>query len=154
MTKKDKLDGSPISGVVFDIYQGTKLIGSMTTNDLGIAVSDELPKGAYTVKERSLPEGYTGDLVSLDCTVEAGKLTDLSVENEPIRFRVRIIKTDGVTHEPLAGAQFTVARKGSSNVMATLTTDSKGEAVSDLLRYGEYEVVESKVPDNYPRLRR
>ncbi|MBR0247049.1 MAG: hypothetical protein IJQ61_11320, partial [Bacteroidales bacterium] len=147
--KTDKLDGSPISGVVFDIYQGNTLIGSMTTNEAGIAVSRDLPKGNYTVKEHALPAGYTGALASLDCTVKSSEITELKVQNQPIQFRVKIIKTDGLTHEPLAGAEFTITSKATGQSVATLTTDARGEAVSGLLRYGEYTVTETKTPAHY-----
>ena len=147
--KTDKLDGSPISGVVFDIYQGSTLVGSMTTNTSGVAVSGELPKGNYTVKEHGLPEGYTGDLVSLDCVVKSNETTELKAENLPIQFKVKIVKTDGLTQEPVSGAEFTITRKDTGEAAATLTTDKNGIAVSDLLRYGEYTVTETKIPAHY-----
>ena len=149
ITKTDKADGSPISGVIFDIYQGSTLISSMTTNKAGVAASGDLPKGSYTVRERALPTGYTGELFSADCQVTSGNVTDLSANNQPIQFAVRINKTDALTHEPLAGAQFTIARKDSGAMIETLTTNSNGEATSGLLRYGEYEIKETKVPANY-----
>ena len=149
LTKTDKLDGSPISGVIFDIYQGSTLIGSMTTNEAGIAVSGELPKGNYTVKEHAIPVGYAGELASLDCTVKSSEITELKVQNQPIQFRIRILKADAMTHEPLAGAEFTVTSKATGNAVATLTTDAKGEATTGLLRYGEYTVTETKTPTHY-----
>ena len=54
-----------MSGIVFDIYQGTTLVSSMTTDENGVAVSEALTKGSYTVKERGVPDGYLADLVSL-----------------------------------------------------------------------------------------
>ena len=142
LTKTDQLDGTPIAGVVFDIYQGTTKVASMTTNAQGIAVSGPLPKGKYTVKESGLPTGYTGSLVSLDCEVKSDEITELKAANQPIQFKVKIVKSDALTKEPLAGAEFTITRKsglpshngkGNGEVVATLTTDAKGEAVSDLL---------------------
>lgn len=121
----------------------------MTTNASGVAVSGELPKGNYTVKERGLPEGYTGDLVSLDCVVKSNEVTDLKAENQPIQFKVKIVKTDGLTQEPVSGAEFTITKKDTVEPVATLTTDKNGIAVSDLLRYGEYTVTETKTPAHY-----
>ena len=158
IAKKDKLDGQPIAGVVFEIYQGDKKVGSMTTNDKGIAVSDPLPKGQYTVKEKANPEGYVADLVSLDCEAKSDETSMLSADNIPIQFRVKIIKADSLTKEPLAGAEFTITRvsglpshngAGNGEAVATLTTDANGEAVSDLLTWGVYEVKETKYPDHY-----
>ena len=145
ITKTDKQDGSPLSGVIFDIYQGSTKVGSMTTNTSGVAVSGDLPAGSYTVKERSLPVGYMGELVSLNCSVESGKLTDLSATNQPIQVKIKIIKSDALTHEPLSGAEFTVKRKDTGVAVEILTTNAQGEAVSGWLPYGEYIVTESKV---------
>ena len=158
ITKTDKLDGQPIVGVVFDIYQGETKVGSMTTDDRGIAVSDPLPKGQYTVKERANPEGYVADLVSLDCEVKSDETAKLTADNTPIRFHIKIVKSDSLTKIPLAGAVFTITRisglpshNGASNgeVVATLTTNEKGEAISDLLTWGVYEVTETTVPEHY-----
>ena len=158
ITKTDKLDGQPIAGVVFDIYQGQTKVGSMTTDDRGVAVSDPLPKGQYTVKERANPEGYVADLVSLDAEVKSDETTKLTADNTPIRFHIKIVKTDGLTKMPLAGAVFTITRisglpshngAGNGEVVATLTTNEKGEAISDLLTWGVYEVTETTVPEHY-----
>lgn len=158
ITKTDRLDGKPIAGVVFDIYQNETVVGSMTTDDRGVAVSDPLPKGQYTVKERANPEGYVADLVSLDCEVKSDETTKLTAVNTPIRFYIKIVKTDGLTKMPLAGAVFTITRisglpshngAGNGEVVAVLTTNEKGEAISDLLTWGVYEVTETTVPEHY-----
>ena len=107
-----------------------------------------------------MPEGYvatmfthTDELVSLDCAVKSQETTELIADNMPIQFRVKIIKTDELTGEPLPGAVFTIIRKtglpshngaGNGEVVATLTTDANGEAISDLLTWGVYEVQEKQ----------
>ena len=158
ITKTDRLDGKPIAGVVFDIYQNETVVGSMTTDDRGVAVSDPLPKGQYTVKERANPEGYVADLVSLNAEVKSDETTKLTADNTPIRFHIKIVKTDGLTKMPLAGAVFTITRisglpshngAGNGEVVAVLTTNEKGEAISDLLTWGVYEVTETTVPEHY-----
>lgn len=158
ITKTDRLDGQPIAGVVFDIYQGSTKVSSMTTNEQGIAVTESLPKGQYTVKEKDNPEGYTGALVSLDCEVQPDGITKLTAENTPIQFRVKIIKKDGLTKQPLAGAVFTITRvsglpshngEGNGAVVATLTTNNKGEATSELLTWGKYGITETVFPAHY-----
>ena len=49
----------------------------------------------------------------------------------------------------MAGAEFTITSKATGQAVATLTTDARGEAVSGLLRYGEYTVTETKTPAHY-----
>ena len=158
LLKTDSLDNHPIAGVQFDIYRNGEVISTMTTDADGVAVSKPLLKGKYTVKEHENPTGYTTELVSLDCNVYSDQTTNLTASNTPIQFRVKIEKTDLLTKEPLAGAEFTIIRKtglpshegeNDGEVVAVLVTDSNGEAVSDLLTWGVYEVKESKVPVHF-----
>lgn len=158
LVKTDSLDDHPIAGVQFDIYQGGEIVSAMTTDADGVAVSEPLHKGKYTVREHENPTGYTAELISLDCEVYSDQTTNLTASNTPIQFRVKIEKTDQLTKEPLAGAEFTITRKSGlpshegendGEVVAVLVTDSNGEAVSDLLTWGVYEVKESKVPVHF-----
>ena len=77
------------------------------------------------------------------------------MNNQPIQFRVKIIKTDSLTNRPLPGAVFTVVRKSGlpgdsiDVIVAVLVTGDDGKAVSDLLSWGEYEITETTVPDGY-----
>ena len=75
-----------------------------------------------------------------------------------ITGRIRIVKTDSITGEPLAGAVFTVTRLSVptgfdssliGTVVATLTTNSNGIAETDLLLWGEYRIEETGVPEGY-----
>ena len=147
--KTDALRGNPIRGVVFDVFQGETKVVTITTNENGVAVTDSLPGGHYIVKEKSLPEGYTGDLVSMECDLQSGKTVSLSAVNQPIQFRVKVIKTDALTKAPVAGAEFTIVRMDDGKEVAKLITDQDGVATSGLLRYGKYEVTETKAPDHY-----
>lgn len=72
--------------------------------------------------------------------------------------QIRIEKSDALTGEALAGAEFTITRnsglpshKGSNDgaVVAVMTTDADGVAVSPLLTWGTYTVVETKIPAHY-----
>ncbi len=148
LVKTDAISGAPLAGVVFDVYQGDFLIGSMTTDEQGVASYADLDKGTYIVRERELPTGYTGELAELTAEVQSDEITELSAVNHPILGRVRIIKKDSLTGEALAGAVFTIT-DDSDQTIATLTTGEDGMAESDLLRYGTYTLVETTAPENY-----
>ncbi len=148
VSKWDALDDRPIGGVTFDVYQGTQLICSMTTNESGFAHSPDLEKGVYTIKERALPEGYTGELVELTAQVFSDEETKLTVTNMPIQGRVKILKKDALTGAALSGATFEITDE-SGQLVSTLTTDANGTAESDLLRYGEYTITETVTPEHY-----
>ena len=97
--------------MIFDISLNGTVVGTMTTDANGTATSGELPAGKYDVVERSLPAGYTGLPFWSECNVTSNNTTELKVTNQPIQFRVTIIKTDAQTSAPLSGAEFTITRK-------------------------------------------
>ena len=158
ITKTDVLDDTLIEGVQFDIYRTGELITTMTTGADGVATSEALPKGSYTVKEHSRPEGYTGELATMEVAVKSDETTQLTASNQPIMGQIRIEKSDALTGEALAGAEFTItlsnglpSHNGSNDgeVVAVMTTDEDGVAVSPLLTWGTYTVVETKIPEHY-----
>lgn len=162
IVKTDALDGTPIAGVVFDIYvndeYGFELVGSMTTGQDGIALSEPLRKGSYIVREHENPVGYVSELAEVDAVVLPDEITNISASNLPIQGKIRIMKKDQLTGEALAGAEFTITRvsgvpshNGSNNgeVVAVITTDANGIAESPLLTWGTYRVEETVVPQYF-----
>lgn len=111
VVKTDALDGMPIAGVQFDIYDASgNPAGSMTTDEMGFALSPPLHKGRYTVREHDNPTGYVAELIEMQAEVRSDETTDLSATNQPIQGRIQIIKRDQLTKEALAGAEFTITR--------------------------------------------
>ena len=162
--KLDELDKHPIANVQFDIYETNAdgsigdLISTMTTNDEGIALSAKLLVGDYVVKEHENPTGYESTIWSDTITVIMDQVVNRTVTNKPIQGAIRIVKTDSETGKPLAGAQFTITRvKGlpSHNgedvgeVVGVITSGPDGIAETPLLTWGEYEVKETLIPDDY-----
>lgn len=162
LVKTDALDQHPIAGVQFDIYHndqlGNGLAGTMTTDENGVAVSPPLQKGQYIVREHENPTGYVAELTEQGAVVVSNKTTNLSAVNRPVQGKIRITKTDQLTKEALAGAEFTMTRLsglpshnglGDGEVVAVITTDADGVAVSPLLAWGAYRVTETKVPPHF-----
>lgn len=169
VTKKDSLNGNPIAGVQFDIYKYTggtdiwtktenkDLVDTITTNINGIATSGELEKGLYYVEEHEAPEGYLPAIKSFDnVRVESDETTALETTNTPIEGRIVIHKKDIITSAKLPGAVFEITRVSGipgrndpAEVVGTMTTDENGEAKSDALTYGTYEVKEIQAPNGY-----
>ncbi len=162
IVKTDTLDGTPIAGVVFDIYAndeyGSELAGNMTTSQDGVALSEPLRKGSYIVREHDNPVGYVSELAEVNAVVLPDVITNISVSNTPIQGRIRIIKKDQLTGEALSGAEFTItcinglpSYNGNNNgeVVAVITTDVNGIAESPLLTWGTYRVEETVVPQHF-----
>lgn len=98
ITKTDRLNGNPIEGVCFDIYEndeyGSALVCSMVTDENGVAVSEPLRKGRYIVREHGETAGYVFEEIALDAVVKPDETTDLSVTNQPVRVRLKLYKRD------------------------------------------------------------
>ena len=157
IVKTDAKNGTPLKGVVFDIYQGEKLIGSMITDQDGAATSEALTQGGYTVKEHANPEGYIGTLFTQECAVKADETVELNVTNQPVQGKIKLLKLDALTKEPLAGVKFTVTKLSASPAangagvgkVITLTTGSDGTVETDWLDYGKYAIQEIEAPAHY-----
>lgn len=98
LTKTDRMNGNPIAGVQFDIYEhdayGDALVGSMVTDANGIAVSEPLRKGHYLVREHGATAGYVFEEVTLEATVKSDEATELQATNQPVQVRLKIYKRD------------------------------------------------------------
>ena len=98
ITKTDRLNGNPIEGVRFDIYEndeyGSALVCSMVTDENGVAVSELLRKGRYIVREHGETAGYVFEEIALDAVVKPDETTDLSVTNQPVQVRLKLYKRD------------------------------------------------------------
>lgn len=82
----------------FDIYEndeyGSALVGSMVTDENGVAVSEPLRKGRYIVREHGETAGYVFEEIALDAVVKPDETTDLSVTNQPVQVRLKLYKRD------------------------------------------------------------
>lgn len=159
VTKKSS-DGILLKGAVFELLSSSgSVLATKTTGSDGVVLFADLTPGAYTVREKRAPEGYTLSASSSSgVTVAAGTTTHVSFTNERITGRIRVAKTDSLTGKPLAGAVFSVTRltgPASDNaadigrVVATITTNAQGIAETGLLPWGQYSVTETGVPNGY-----
>ena len=151
VTKTDAASGAVLAGATFELTNASgTVVATQTTGADGAAHFDNLPAGNYTVREINAPTGYLVAVPdSQSVTVTAGGTTGAAFADERIQGRIRIAKTDSLTKEPLAGAEFTITRTDGTGTPIVLTTDVNGNAETDWLDYGRYRVTESKVPAHY-----
>lgn len=162
--KQDALDKHVIADVQFDIFavgadgKPGDLVAKMTTGKDGIAESPDLFPADYIVQEHSLPVGYEGALWSEKIAVGMDEVITRTVTNKPIQGKIRIVKTDSETGKGLPGAVFTVTRisglpshngENDGEIVAVITSGADGTAETPLLTWGEYQIVETRVPDDY-----
>ena len=159
IAKTDAWTKEPLSGVEFTV---TRLSGPSSLNGAGVgeavavlvtdrnghAETDWLPWGRFKVEETKAPDGYSGSHYSTEIEAyEDGKTYTISIENEPDKGWIRLMKTDSLDGHPIAGVQFDILQDGKT--VGIMTTDAEGVAVSKPLRKGQYTVREHGNPTGY-----
>jgi len=149
----------PLSGAVFEIFNGSTLVDTVTTNAAGEAQSKALKLGSYTVKEKTAPFGYVLNTDSFTANLEyAGQDVELSVVSvtvpeQPQRGIIHINKTNADAVQgnySLEGAVFEIRTEGGV-LVDTVTTDASGKASSKELPLGAYAVAEKSAPYGFLR---
>ena len=159
--KKVDETGDALAGATFGLFPvdasgvaASVPVMSATSGSDGVATFTNVHWGVYQVKETSAPEGYTLSDTALTVTVDAQHLTVAAgtVTDRPITGTIILTKTsdDGT---PLARVEFalypvTKGPDGSTTVadvpaMRALS-DTNGRVSFDSVRYGMYELRETK----------
>lgn len=147
--KVDAESTKPIKDVEFELSKmdGTK-IATAKTDAQGIATFSNLHQGNYKLKEIATGENYILTTETLDITVEYNKTTTKTVGNFLKKGNIKINKTDSQTSEPIEGVTFDLLDL-NGNVVASGTTDSKGELTFPDLKIGKYQLKETSTKSNY-----
>lgn len=144
--KTDEKTGEPVGGVKFRVEKANgELIAEVTTSSTGYAAVPQMEPGYVTVREISVPDGYTLDPIPKTILIEAGKPAILHFENEPYGS-LSILKTDA-DGNPLAGAVFEL-RTADGALVASVTSGENGLAVVPNLK-GDFIVTEIKSSEGY-----
>lgn len=152
VVKKDT-EGKPIEGVIFEIYQGNKIVSRLITNFEGIAISDDLNLGEYQIKEVFVPSPYILDATPKNLTLDyENDRTPLVIEtvefiNKPAKGKITLFKHD-LNKDPIANAVFELY-DFKDNKRFEIATNDDGIAVFDNLELGSYYLVEKSVPEPY-----
>lgn len=115
---------------------------TLTTDENGQAILNDVPLGTFTVYESKAPEGYLISNDSWSYTVGAEQLGDTGIvelesriPNIPIAFDLEISKfkdygdnDESGLEQPAKGVVFEVISNGSQQVVGTLTTNVYGFA--------------------------
>lgn len=147
--KYDAYNNKYLAGAAFRIAKiedGSNYLDRITDTNGSIEI-DNLEPGVYSVKETEAPSGYVLNNTEYHVELFGGKQSQLVVVNEE-KPSLKIVKTDALTGEPLAGVGFMV-KKAEGETENTVVTDENGEAVLTHIDTGIYEVKETSVPDGY-----
>ena len=149
--KRDKLTNQPIAGVKFNLTYlangGKKDIGTYITGGNGIVFIPNLKPGYYVVTEIEAAPGYVVDPTPHNIEVIGGELNSLEIYNNPLSG-LKIIKTDGESGKPLAGAKFKIA-KSNGEVIEEAVSDKNGLIFINNIDSDSVIVTEIQAPDGY-----
>lgn len=149
------------------VYAKDTLVTTITTDEDGMAVAENLPLGAYRVAEKTAPEGFVlnpeaAEVVFVyedqDTPVVEQEVT---VGDERQKVAITVEKQDAENGAVVAGAVFGIYNKEditadgkviveADTLLQEMTSDEKGQAGCTLdLPLGSYYVKELKAPAGY-----
>ncbi|PTC15159.1 hypothetical protein C6557_00745 [Bacillus wiedmannii] len=135
----------------FDVIdKDNNVVATVTTNEKGIAEVKDLPFGDYFVKEISAPEGYIKVDTPVKVTIDNTNVMKIVMKNtkKVENGQFKLLKKDSESGQLLPGAKFDVIDK-DGNVVETIITDGKGEALSKQLPVETYTLKEVEAPKGY-----
>lgn len=132
------------SQATIDNLKAVKPVAVVTTANAN-ALRGRMAPGEYVAVETKAPTGLALDAKPVKFTVETNKDAEVLLENT---VKATLVKVDKATNAKLAGATYDINPCNSKEVVATLTTDSKGEAIFTLPQ-GCYQAVEKQAPEGY-----
>lgn len=145
-----------LPGAEFRILGGG-LDRTYTTGADGLTEQITLPIGEYTLTEMKAPEGYVINGAGRHISVKAdgiyldgGKLGEgaaITIRNAPVNFKLRLVKVDADTNQPLANVAFIL--KGKYGGTHSLITGSNGITDTISLAPGKYTLSEVAAAEGY-----
>ena len=160
ISKSDITTGKELPGAKLEIIDKNGETFAAWTTDGKPYTINPMPAGEYTLRETTAPYGYQIAEEVKFTVEETGEIQKVAMSDERVLGMIHIYKTDGSTKKPLAGAEFEV-RNEKGTVIAKLTSDKDGKAVTEPVPIGSYKedgtfdkdlhyyVVETKAPDGY-----
>ena len=139
-----------VGGAVYEILdKNNNVVETLTTkaSDEWI-VSNDLPLGTYTIKEKSSPAGYKLDTQTYNVTLtNDGQIESKTLTDEPYGF-IQIRKLSSYDDSQVKGAVYQLFDK-DGNSITYLTTKANEWVKSGELPLGTYTLKEVKAPDGY-----
>ncbi|OUC00690.1 adhesin [Bacillus thuringiensis serovar medellin] len=137
-----------LQGAVFDVFNSTnEKVGTITTNEKGIASLSSLKIGTYTLKEVKSPTGYVMNEQPQQIEVKTGEIARVTVQNNKVKGSIEIKKVSD-SGKTLSKVEFTVFTAEGKEVTKTITNEQGIAQVKDL-QYGKYYFVETKGVEGY-----
>ena len=149
------------------VYAKGALVDTVTTDEEGKAVIENLPLGKYRIEEVTAPEGYVLSASSQEVTFTyADQDTpvipeEVTFANERQKVSITVEKTDAENDAWISGAEFGLFTEEdiqlgdetiveADTLLETVISDEKGQAAfTKDLPFGQYYVKELAAPEGY-----
>ena len=129
--------GYALPGVQFELLdQSGAVAASGVTGSDGTLLLDNLPLGAYTLKETQTVSGYALRTETIPVSVtQHGQTVEVSVTNDPVIGSLKIIKKAAGEDTPLSGAGYSLFSQDGTKLCEGYTNDA-GELLFEGIPYG------------------
>lgn len=142
IVKIDKKTKVPLSGWKFDVYYNDAHLTTVTTNQNGEAMVENLQPGTYRVKETGGDtEHYNMDAgeQTVELVKDQAEIPTLTFANT-IKKHFGILKIDSETHKPIEGVTFAIYKDGK--LLGNYTTGADGRIWLPYAEPGTYQAQE------------
>lgn len=142
IVKIDKETKVPLSGWKFDVYYNDAHLTTVTTNQNGEAMVENLQPGTYRVKETGGDtEHYNMDAgeQTVELVKDQAEIPTLTFANT-IKKHFGILKIDSETHKPIEGVTFAIYKDGK--LLGNYTTGADGRIWLPYAEPGNYQAQE------------
>lgn len=135
-------------------YNKGDLVGTMSTDKNGYAISEKLPLGKYIVKEVKTNDEYVLDETKYHIELtEVDNLTpivydSLEMTNTLKKGKIEFTKKDLVSGEAIPNTIIEIYTE-NNELIFTGTTDENGKVVVDNLKVGKYYILEKEAATGY-----
>ena len=149
IVKIDKETKVPLSGWKFDVYYNDAHLTTVTTNQNGEAMVENLQPGTYRVKETGGDtEHYNMDAgeQTVELVKDQAEIPTLTFENT-VKKHFGILKIDSETHKPIEGVTFAIYKDGK--LLGNYTTDETGRIWLPYAEPGTYQAKETITDPKY-----
>ncbi len=141
-----------LAGAEFDLYNDKgEMLEHLVTDEDGTATTGNHEFGTYYLVETKAPDGYVLDETPIEVALEhngkGNSAVEIDVYNQKIAGQVDLTKVNE-DNDALKNVKFTIY-DADGNEVEVLKTDKNGYAISEMLSYGDYYLVETKALDGY-----
>ncbi len=139
-----------LQGVKFKVSdESENEIETIETDENGEAITNDLPIGTYYIKEIETNDKYILKDKEIEVQVKEDETTNIVIENEKIKGRIKIVKTSEDRNNilnleagsPIEGAKFNIFNM-NNKLVEQIVTNKEGIAISGKLEKGRYFVQE------------